>query len=139
MSRKRSSSLTDGELRIMRALWDLERATVSEVIGRMRHQNAEVPAYNSVLTILGILERKGYVRHQKDGRAFLFRPTVDRAVARNSALQQLLAKFFDGSPSLLVLDLFGQREIDDEELTRIRELLDRQGRAGRKAADRRKA
>lgn len=128
LGRRRSASLTDGELRIMRALWDLERAPVSDIIDRMRQQAAHVPAYNSVLTILGILERKGYVRHQKDGRAFLFEPTLDRAVARKSALQQVLAKFFDGSPSLLVLDLFGHDGIDADELARIRALLDESGR-----------
>lgn len=124
MSRRRSVSLTDGELRIMRALWELQRATVAEIIAAMQQHSASVPAYNSVLTILGILERKGYVKHHRDGRAFLFEPTVDRTVARKSALANLVNKFFDGSPSLLVLDLFGQDGIDARELARIRELID---------------
>lgn len=125
MSRRPSSALTDGELRIMRALWDLGSATVSDIIDRMGQADtaAPVPAYNSVLTILGILERKGYVTHEKDGRAFIFQPTVDRSVARKSALANVLSKFFDGSPSLLILDLFKHEELDREELTRIRSLL----------------
>lgn len=124
MGRRTSPSLTDGELRIMRALWDLERAPVSGIMVRMEQQGARVPAYNSVLTLLGILERKGYVRHEKDGRAYLFEPTVDRTTARQSALRGLLAKFFDGSPSALVLDLLGQDQIDTRELARVRQLLD---------------
>jgi predicted transcriptional regulator len=116
--------LTDGELRIMRALWDLGRATGTEVIDRMQATDDRVPAYNSVLTVLRILERKGYVRHQKQGRAFTFEPTIDRGVARKSALTNLLAKFFDGSPSLLVLDLFGHGAIDAEELSRLRAIID---------------
>lgn len=108
----------------MRALWDLERATVSAVMVRMEQQGASVPAYNSVLTILGILERKGYVRHEKDGRAYLFEPTVERDAVRKSALANLLAKFFDGSPAALVLDLLGQDGIDADELARVRRLLE---------------
>ena len=125
MSRRRSVSLTDGELRIMRALWDLERATVADVIERMQQHGESVPAYNSVLTLLGVLERKGHVRHHKDGRAYLFEPTVDRGAARKSALAHLLSKFFDGSPTALALDLFGQEGIDADELARLREMLDR--------------
>ena len=124
MSRRPSSSLTDAELRIMRVLWDLKLATVTEVVERMQSDEATVPAYNSLLTILTILERKGYVRHEKDGRAFTFEPIVDRGVARKSALTHLLAKFFDNSPELLVLDLFGDDHLDPEEVARLRELID---------------
>ena len=124
MSRRVSPSLTDGELRIMRALWELKRATVADIMTRMEQQGAEVPGYNSVLTLLGILERKRYVRHEKDGRAFLFEPIVERGTARRSALANLLAKFFDGSPSALVLDLLGQGGLDADERARVRQLLD---------------
>lgn len=124
MSRRPSPSLTDAELRIMRVLWDLKRATVTEVVERMRSDEATVPAYNSLLTILGILERKGYVRHEKDGRAFTFEPIVDRSVARKSALRHLVAKFFDNSPELLVLDLFGNDHLGPEEVARLRQLID---------------
>jgi predicted transcriptional regulator len=108
----------------MRVLWDLKRGTVTEIVERMQSVDAAVPAYNSLLTILGILERKGYVRHEKDGRAFTFEPIVDRGVARKSALTHLLAKFFDNSPELLVLDLFGHDRLDPEEVARLRDLLD---------------
>ncbi len=124
MGRKASSSLTDGELRIMRALWDLERATVSDVVARMQLLGERAPAYNSVLTLLGILERKGYVRHHKEGRAYLFQPTVNRDTVRRSALSSLVAKFFDGSPSALVLDLLGHEDVDAAELARVRALID---------------
>jgi predicted transcriptional regulator len=58
-----------------------------------------------VLTLLRIMEKKGYVSHTKDGRAFIFQPAVDRAVASRSALQTLVNRFFDGSPRLLMLNL----------------------------------
>jgi predicted transcriptional regulator len=115
--------LTDGEVRIMRVLWDLERATVGDVVDRLHQAGPNGPAYNTVLTMLRILERKGYVRHRKDGRAFTFEPIVDRRLARKSALANLLNKFFDGSPSLLVLDLVDEDAVDARELDRLRALL----------------
>jgi BlaI family penicillinase repressor len=108
----------------MRVLWDLKRATVAEVGERMRSVDAAVPAYNSLLTILGVLERKGYVRHEKDGRAFVFEPLVEQHAARKSALRHVLAKFFDNSPELLVLDLFGDDRLDPEDVSRLRALID---------------
>jgi predicted transcriptional regulator len=115
--------LTDGEVRIMRVLWDLERATVSDVVDRLHQAGPNVPAYNTVLTMLRILERKGYVRHRKDGRAFTFEPIVDRRLARKSALANLLNKFFDGSPTLLVLDLVSEDAVDARKLDQLRALL----------------
>lgn len=138
MSRRASPALTDAELRIMRALWELERATVNEIIKRMQRQGTAAPAYNSVLTILGILERKGYVTHEKDGRAFLFEPTVDHSVARKSALAHVLSKFFDNSPSLLFLDLFGREGLARDELRGVRELLEQAGRDHPKPTRRRR-
>ncbi|MGE3176329.1 MAG: BlaI/MecI/CopY family transcriptional regulator [Vicinamibacterales bacterium] len=123
MARRPSPALTDAELRIMRVLWDRTRATVGEVVDGI--EGPDRPAYNSVLTILRILERKGYVTHEKDGRAFVYLPIVDRAQARRSALSQLLSRFFNGSPEALVLDLLGHEQVDEEERRRVRDLLER--------------
>jgi BlaI family transcriptional regulator, penicillinase repressor len=139
VSRRPSSSLTDGEFRIMRALWELQRATVTEIIERMHDQGVDVPSYNSVLTLLGILERKGYVAHTKDGRrAYVFEPKVDRGVVRKSALASLLARFFDGSPTQLILDLMGHERFDPKELNRLRKLLEQSRSREVKSAARRR-
>jgi predicted transcriptional regulator len=122
MARRKSLALTDGELRIMRVLWDRERATVGEVVDNINDANK--PAYNTILTLLKILERKGYVTHEKDGRAFVYLPVVDRSQARRSAVSHLLARFFNGSPEMLVLDLLGHDRIDENERRRVRELLE---------------
>ena len=140
MSRRPSSSLTDGEFRIMRALWELQRATVTEIIERMHEHGADVPSYNSVLTLLGILERKGYVAHHKDGRrAYVFEPTIDRGAVRKNALANLLARFFDGSPTQLILDLVGQEQLDEKDLERLRTLLEPPARMTSPPARRRRA
>ena len=123
IGRRPSPFLTDAELRIMRVLWGVGRASGAEIVDGMNAADAPIPAYNSVLTILRILERKGYVRHDKDGRAFTFEPIVDRNAARRSALTQVLAKFFDNSRELLALDLLGHEPMDADELARLRDFI----------------
>ncbi len=120
--RTRSASLTDAEHRIMRVLWDHPRSTVGDVVERIAGPRR--PAYNSILTILRILERKGYVSHEKDGRAFIYSPIVDKRQARTSALSHLLSRFFDGSREALVLDLFGDVEVDALEVQKVKAIVD---------------
>lgn len=123
MPRRASPALTDAELRIMHVLWDRTRATVGQVLDAI--DSVSRPAYNTVLTILKILERKGYVTHEKDGRAFVYLPVVDRSQAQRSAVSQLLSRFFNGSPEALVLDLLGHDRVDEDERRRVHELVDR--------------
>ncbi len=117
MPRPKSLTLTDGELRLMRVLWDKGEASVSGVVAALSTKPR--PAYNSVLTMLRILERKGYVTHRKDGRAFVFVPTVDRSHARQSALKMLVNRFFEGSPRLLVLNLLEDDDLSAEALKQL--------------------
>ena len=122
MARPRSTGLTDAELRVMNVVWNRGRATVGGVVDGI--VGSRKPAYNTALTILRILERKGYVGHQQEGRAFVFVPLVDRTQERRRALSQMLSRFFDNSPLALVSDLLGHEDIDAEELRRVRELID---------------
>lgn len=124
MPRPRSSGLTDAELQVMNVLWSRGRASVNDVIDGLERRRK--PAYNTVLTILRILERKGYVVHEKKGRAFAFIPLIDRGRERRRALSQVLSRFFDNSPLQLVSDLLGHERIDADELRRVRELVDDQ-------------
>src|SRR6266487_115650 len=123
MSRPKTPNLTDGELRLMRVLWDKGEATVGDVVAALKDQPR--PAYNSVLTLLRILERKGYVTHRKDGRAFTFLPTVDRGHARQSALKTLVNRFFDGSPRLLVLNLLEDEDLSAEAVKQLRQRIEK--------------
>jgi predicted transcriptional regulator len=123
MPRRRSAALTDAELRIMNVLWEHGRATVGGVVDDL--DGPKKPAYNSVLTILRILEKKGYVTHEKEGRAFTYVPLIGRGEARRGALSHLLSRFFDDSPELLVLNLLGKDEAHPDEVRRVRELIDR--------------
>jgi len=132
VARKPSVALTDGELRLMRVLWGRGSATVAEVHDAI--DGRRKPAYNTVLTLLRILERKGAVRHVKAGRAYVFVPIVDRADARRSAVRVLLARFFDNSPRDLVLNLVEQGDLDAGELGQVLQLVAEAGRARRRGA-----
>ncbi len=105
----------------MNAVWDAGAATVEEVIQRV--EGEPKPAHNTVLTLLRILEKKGYLAHGREGRAFRFRPLVDRNGARRTALQHLLSRFFDGSPGLLVQNLLEQDSLSDEDMARLRKTI----------------
>lgn len=121
MARKKSLTLTEAELPIMEVLWDKGVATVGEVAEGLSKDRAV--AYNTVLTLMRILERKGYVQHTKDGRAFVYQPVVDRGEASRTAVRQLLNRFFNDSPELLVLNLLHDEAMDEQEIERLRGLI----------------
>ena len=122
MPRTPSPALTDAEAPVMAVLWDLERATVAEVVGVLSKKRAV--SYSTVQTILRILETKGYVAHEKAARAFLYRPVVTERQARRRALKHLVARLFHGSPGLLVLNVLEDERIDPAELKQLKKLIE---------------
>ena len=123
MARSKSATLTEAELRIMNVLWDRGSATVHEVLEALPAKPAL--AYNSVLTIIRILEKKGYVKHVKDQRAHVYLPQVDRKDATRFEVRHLVSRFFGNSREQLVLNVLEETGIDAEELDRVRQLLER--------------
>ena len=123
MARKRSIDLTQTELRLMEIIWQKGKATVSEVVEALAGPSG--PAYNTVLTTMTILERKGYLRHTapKTGRAFVYHAAVSRHKASGNAVRHLLSRFFGGSAEALVLNLIEDRKLSEAELKRVREML----------------
>jgi predicted transcriptional regulator len=120
---KTSATLTEAELRLMNVLWDKGPATVQQVLDSLP---ANPPlAYNSVLTTMRVLERKGYVKHVRDGRAHVYAPVVGRKEASRFEVRHLVNRFFRNSHELLVLNLIEDESIDNEELRRLRQLLQR--------------
>jgi len=122
LARSSSATLTEAELRIMNVLWEKGSATVHEVLEALPPKPAL--AYNSVLTIVRILEKKGYVRHEKDRRAHVYTPRVGRDDSTRSEVRRLVSRFFGNSHELLVLNILEDKSIDAEELTRMRQLLE---------------
>ncbi|HKO58006.1 MAG TPA: BlaI/MecI/CopY family transcriptional regulator [Thermoanaerobaculia bacterium] len=113
MPRKKTSGLTEAELRVMNVLWDAGEATVAQV---QKALAAHRFAYTTVLTIIQILESKHYVGHRPAGRAYLYRPLVGRGQVRRAALQKFLSTWFDASPNALVLNLIDEDDLDADEL-----------------------
>jgi BlaI family transcriptional regulator, penicillinase repressor len=122
---RQSETLTQAELRIMNVLWLRGSGTVQLILDSLSQKPAL--AYNSVLTTIRVLERKGYLQHSKDGRAHVYTPLVGRKEATRSEIRHLVGRFFKNSHEQLVLNILEDRGIDTQELDRLREMLERGG------------
>ena len=101
----------------MAVLWQKERATVADVVAALKGRRPV--NYSTIQTMLRILEEKGYVAHDKTGRAFVYRPIVSQPQARHKALSHLMSRLFDNSPSLLVLNVLEDEQLDPAECARL--------------------
>lgn len=125
MARPPSPALTDAEARVMAVLWQARAATVADVVAALKEgRRRPAVSYSTIQTILRILENKGYVAHEKVARAFVYRPIVDERQARRRALKHLVNRLFNGSPSLLVLNVLDDEEIDPSELRVVKKLIE---------------
>jgi predicted transcriptional regulator len=107
------------ELAVMSVLWKLGAASVADV----RESLDEPLAYTSVLSALRTLEDKGYVRHEAEGRAYRYFPTVDVSRAGTSAIARIRDAIFHGSSERLFAQLVDDEGLSREELERMRKLL----------------
>lgn len=121
MPRKRSETLTEAELRVMNVLWEKGPSTVQQVLEHLP-EKLDL-AYNSVLTTIRVLEKKGYLQHSKDHRAHIYEPLVGREEASRSEVRHLVSRFFDNSNDLLLLNLLEDRNLDADDLRRLRQML----------------
>ena len=121
MARKESPVLTEAELPLMDVIWARGTCTVSDVLEAL--PNDPPLAYNTVLTTLRILEEKGYLEHEKDGRAFVYKPRVPREQARHSALRLLLSRFFENSAEQLVHNLLQSEKLSASEIRRLKKMI----------------
>jgi predicted transcriptional regulator len=122
VARKKSPTLTEAELRLMEVLWHKRRATVAEVAEALPPPPL---AYNTVLTTMRILEQKGYVQHQEEGRAYVYEPLVERDDAAKNAVGYLLQRFFGNKSAALALRLVEEERPSDEELARLKALIEK--------------
>lgn len=121
MPPKRSITLTQAELRLMRVLWDRGESTVADMVSATADEGPL--AYTSVLTTIRVLENKGYVAHRQDGRAFLYTSSIGEQEASRSEVRHVLQRFFGNSRERLLLSLLGDQEISPEELKRLKEAI----------------
>jgi|SRR5271165_6131246 len=121
MPPKRSNTLTEAELRLMKILWERGESGVSDLVAAM--PDSAPLAYNSILTTIRILEKKGYVQHRQEGRAFLYTACVAEQEASRSEVRHILHRFFGNSRERLLLSLLDDQEITPEELMRLKEAI----------------
>lgn len=113
-------SFSERELEIMRILWERGSGTVAEVRERLVHE----PAHTTVLTLLRILEGKGRVRREEEGKGHRYFPVVPREKAARSALRRVLGTVFGGRAELLMTELLAEESLDEATLLRLRALVD---------------
>jgi predicted transcriptional regulator len=126
MTTRRPAPLTDGELEIMHVVWELGEATVRqvhEVLARRRPV-----AYTTVMTMLGLLARKGHLKREEAGRAFVYRPAHPKGRVVSTMLDDFVARVFRGSARPLVLALLKDRKISMRELDEIARLAEEERR-----------
>ena len=123
MARRRSVPLTEAEQRLMEIVWSAGATTVGQIVEAI--PEAERPAYNTVQTIMKILERKGYVEHRAEGRAFVYQAVVDRDAAARTALSHVMQRFFGGSPRALALNLIEGDHLTEDELDELQRTIKR--------------
>ncbi|HTD38312.1 MAG TPA: BlaI/MecI/CopY family transcriptional regulator [Candidatus Limnocylindrales bacterium] len=123
MARRRSPALTEVEQRLMEIVWAAGPVTVGQVVEAIPER--ERPAYNTVQTMMKILERKGYVKHRAEGRAFVYEAIVDRDAAARTALSNVVQRFFGGSPRELALNLIQGDHLTEVELDELEAIIKR--------------
>ena len=121
MPPKKSNTLTEAELRLMKMLWVRGESAVADLV---RALPDETPlAYTTILTTIRILEQKGYVEHRQEGRAFLYSPCVAQGEASRHEVRHVLKRFFGNSREQLMLSLLGDEELTVDELRRLKEAI----------------
>ena len=128
MARSESEHPTELELEILKVLWDETPLPVREVRARLDQSAGRLLAHSTVVTMLNIMHRKGFVRRRKEGRAFFFSPKDQRKNVVGRMMGDLVSKAFDGSATALVLNLIETNDLDAEELGELRKLINRKAK-----------
>lgn len=108
----------------MDIIWRAGRASANEV----HDQLTDAPSYSAVRALLAVLVTKGHIRHEREGKRYVYIPTASQEKASKSALKRILSTFFNNSPAELVATLLDPKEVDDIELARIKSMIDERKR-----------
>ena len=125
MARPPSDYPTQLELELLKVLWDEAPLPVREVRTRLEEQAKRTLTHSSVITMLNIMVRKGYLRRRKQGKAFLFSPKVEKQNVSGGIVGDLVTRLFDGSTSAMLLNLLETADLDPDELAELRKLITR--------------
>src|SRR5690606_17038940 len=114
---------TELELEILKVLWQESPLPVRDVRKRLEEEAGRPLAHSSVITMLNIMVRKGYLRRKRDGKAFLFAPKIAKDRVSGGVLRDVVAKLFDGSASAMVLNLLETADLDEDEMKELRRMV----------------
>lgn len=120
--RKRGHTLTTQELAIMKVVWDLGTPTVRDVYEALRAKRRI--AYTTVMTMMNILEGKGYLKKDTADRAYRYRPARARQAVVSSMVREFVNRVFDGASRPLLVHLVKAGRLDDRERKRLRQLIE---------------
>ncbi len=121
MPRPRQPGLTENELEVMKILWKESPLTVADILSQISRKPK--PAYTSVLTLIQAMDKKGYISHQKDGKAFSYSPLLQQGKFLSSEVKRIAKRLFDGSPGSLILNLVKQEQLSADEIAELKKLL----------------
>lgn len=133
MARSESEYPTELELEILKILWDDSPLLVRDVRARLEEKAGRVLAHSSVITMLNIMHRKGYLKRRKDGKSFRFSPKVEKGNISGQMVTDMLSRLFDGSPAAFVLNLLETADVDSEELAEIRTMITKKAKENRES------
>ncbi|WP_438425832.1 BlaI/MecI/CopY family transcriptional regulator [Aquimarina macrocephali] len=115
--------LTKAEEEVMQWLWQLEEANVASIIEQMQEPK---PAYNTISTIIRILENKEFVSHRKEGKGYIYFPLVKKEEYSNQSLNKLMNNYFNGSFRNMVSFFVKKNDMDIKDLEHILKELDKE-------------
>src|SRR5579862_3252976 len=121
MPRPRQPGLTENEFEVMQVLWKQAPLKISDILNCL--QRTPKPAYTSVLTLVQIMEKKGYIKHQKNGKAFAYLPVLQQKKFFLSEIKRTAKRLFNGSPGKLVLNLVENEQLSEAEIAMLKQLL----------------
>jgi BlaI family transcriptional regulator, penicillinase repressor len=117
---EQNDPLSRRERQIMDIIWRTGRASANEVHEAL----TDAPSYSAVRALLTVLVTKGHIRHEREGKRYVYLPTSSTEKASKSALKRILSTFFNNSPADLVATLLDPKDVDDVELAKIKAMID---------------
>ena len=124
MARSESEQPTGLELEILKVLWEQSPLLVRDVRAGLEQANRPL-AHSTVITMLNIMHRKGYLKRRKEGKSFWFWPTTPKESTMSRITGDIVSRLFNGSPAAMVLNLLETTDVDSDELAEIRKLVAR--------------
>lgn len=122
MARPSQPGLTENELEVMNILWESSPLKVGDILEHIGRKPK--PAYTSLLTLVQAMEKKGYIAHKEEGKAYAYFPKLRESQFKKSEIKRVAHRIFGGSPLALVMNLVKDDHLSSEEIKQLKQLLE---------------